>query len=57
MGIVKSILKNHYGLKISRNWDKTYWAFDIHGTILKPNYTYGNTRWILSISFRDFTND
>jgi hypothetical protein len=37
MGIVKSILKNHYGLKISRNWDKTYWAFDIHGTILKPN--------------------
>jgi hypothetical protein len=42
MGIVKSILKNHYGLKISRNWDKTYWAFDIHGTILKPNYTYGN---------------
>jgi hypothetical protein len=21
-----------------KNWDKTYWAFDIHGTILKPNY-------------------
>lgn len=21
-----------------RGWDKTYWAFDIHGTILKPNY-------------------
>ena len=21
-----------------RGWAKTYWAFDIHGTILKPNY-------------------
>jgi hypothetical protein len=21
-----------------RNWDKTYWAFDIHGTMIKPNY-------------------
>ena len=22
----------------ARLWEKTYWAFDIHGTILKPNY-------------------
>jgi len=21
-----------------RNWEKTYWAFDIHGTMIKPNY-------------------
>ena len=21
-----------------KSWPKTYWAFDIHGTILKPNY-------------------
>jgi hypothetical protein len=21
-----------------KNWDRTFWAFDIHGTILKPNY-------------------
>ena len=21
-----------------KGWDKTYWAFDIHGTIMKPNY-------------------
>ena len=21
-----------------RKWERTYWAFDIHGTILKPNY-------------------
>lgn len=24
-----------------RGWEKTYWAFDIHGTILKPNYKPG----------------
>ena len=43
MGIVKSILTNHFEYKIVRHWDKTYWMFDIHGTILKPNYQYGNT--------------
>ena len=43
MSIVKSILTNHFTYKKERNWDKTYWAFDIHGTILKPNYQYGNT--------------
>jgi hypothetical protein len=43
MGVTKSILINHFEYKKKRNWDKTYWAFDIHGTILKPNYTYGNT--------------
>lgn len=43
MSIIKSILTNHFEYKIRRNWDRTYWAFDIHGTILKPNYTYGNT--------------
>ena len=43
MSIVQSILTNHFALKITRNWDKTYWGFDIHGTILKPNYTYGDT--------------
>ncbi len=21
-----------------RGWEKTYWAFDVHGTILKHNY-------------------
>lgn len=23
------------------NWEKTYWAFDIHETMLKPNWTPG----------------
>lgn len=43
MSIKNSIAVNHFELKEKRNWDKTYWAFDIHGTILRPNYTYGNT--------------
>lgn len=43
MGVVKSIMINHFEYKVKRNWDKTYWAFDIHGTILIPNYSYGNT--------------
>jgi len=43
MGILKSIQVNHFEYKVKRNWDKTYWFFDIHGTILKPNYQYGNT--------------
>jgi hypothetical protein len=43
MSIVKSIKINHFEYKITRNWDRTFWAFDIHGTILKPNYAYGNT--------------
>lgn len=24
-----------------KGWEKTYWAFDIHGTILKPTYERG----------------
>tara|TARA_R110000782_G_scaffold270273_1_gene370174 strand:+ start:1631 stop:2074 length:444 start_codon:yes stop_codon:yes gene_type:complete len=43
MGIIKSIQTNHFEHKIKRNWDKTYWFFDLHGTILKPNYTAGKT--------------
>jgi hypothetical protein len=26
---------------IDKNWNKTYWAFDIHGTILKPTFQVG----------------
>jgi hypothetical protein len=42
MGITHSILVNHFDYKEKRGWDKTYWFFDIHGTILKPNYQAGN---------------
>ena len=35
--------KRFYNDKEKRGWDKGYFFFDIHGTILKPNYQYGNT--------------
>lgn len=37
--IVKTINLNHYEAMVKKNWGKTYWLVDIHGTILKPNYT------------------
>ena len=27
--------------KVKRGWEKTYWAFDIHETILEPNWVKG----------------
>jgi len=42
MGIIKSIKVNHFKYKEERGWDKTFWFFDIHATILKPNYTFGD---------------
>ena len=26
----------------TKDWNKTYWAFDIHGTIIYPNWEHGN---------------
>lgn len=43
MSIVRAIEINHFEYKVKRNWDRTYWFFDLHGTVLKPNYSYGNT--------------
>jgi len=28
-------------IKLKRGWEKTYWAFDIHETILEPNWVEG----------------
>lgn len=42
MSIIKAIQKNHFDAKVKRGWDKTYWAIDIHGTILEPNYEANN---------------
>jgi hypothetical protein len=35
--IAKAIV-NNYKTALLRKWDKTYWAFDIHETIIIPNY-------------------
>lgn len=42
MNIKKAILTNHFDAMIKKKWDKTYWAIDIHGTIIRPNYEAGN---------------
>jgi hypothetical protein len=36
--IIKA-LNNLEKIKLLRGWDRTFWAFDIHGTLIKPNYT------------------
>jgi hypothetical protein len=42
-GIAWSIEKNHFGaMKKHESWGFTYWAFDLHSTIIKPNYESGN---------------
>ena len=43
MSIIRAIEINHFQYKVQRNWAYTYWMFDIHGTILRPNYKFGNT--------------
>ena len=42
MSIIKSIRTNHIEQLKRRNWEYTYWAFDLHSTIIKPNYEAGN---------------
>jgi hypothetical protein len=39
--IIKAIEKSFSEAK-RKGWDKTFWAIDIHGTIIKPNYQAGN---------------
>lgn len=41
--MVTNAINNFFRDKEKRGWDKGYFFFDIHGTILKPNYTYGST--------------
>jgi hypothetical protein len=36
-----------------RGWEKTYWAFDIHGTILRPTYQVG----VISTEFYPFAKE
>jgi hypothetical protein len=36
--MITRAIQNCFQCAKDRKWNKTYWAFDIHGTILKPNY-------------------
>ena len=37
----------------NKRWPKTYWAFDIHGTILKPTFNKGE----ISTEFYPFAKE
>jgi hypothetical protein len=41
MSIISSIKRSYKSAK-RKKWDTVYWAFDIHETIIVPNYQYGN---------------
>lgn len=41
MGVLKSINKAFSDKEI-RGWDKLYYSIDLHSTVIKPNYEYGN---------------
>jgi len=41
MSIIRAIEVNHFKMMKERGWDKTYWFFDLHSTVLKPNYKGG----------------
>lgn len=43
MSILRAIKVNHFDiLEKRKNWAHTYWAFDLHGTVIKSNYEAGN---------------
>jgi hypothetical protein len=42
MSIVRAINVNHFEAMEKRGWDKTYWFFDLHSTVIRPNYKVGN---------------
>ena len=42
MGIKKAIKVNHISTMLRKGWKWTYWAFDLHSTVIKPNYEAGN---------------
>jgi hypothetical protein len=42
MGELRAIRTQHFdALEKNPKWGFTYWAFDLHGTVIKPNYETG----------------
>jgi hypothetical protein len=39
--MITRAIKNCFDNAKLKGWDKTYWAFDIHGTMLKPTFKTG----------------
>jgi hypothetical protein len=39
--MITKAIRNALKTAGERSWEKTYWAFDIHGTLIEPNYMAG----------------
>lgn len=39
--MITRAIRNAFRFKEERRWEKTYWAVDIHGTMIVPNFTGG----------------
>lgn len=39
--MITKAIQNAFRTAKERSWEKTYWAFDIHGTMIEPNYKPG----------------
>ncbi len=39
--MITRAIENCMRLAREKKWQKTYWAFDIHGTLLRPNFKKG----------------
>ena len=51
--MITHAIKNCISNARLKGWSKTYWAFDIHGTILKPTFNAG----VLSTEFYPYAKE
>lgn len=40
--MITRAIEKAFALVKARGWEKSYWAFDVHDTIVRANYQYGN---------------
>lgn len=40
--MITRAIEKAFALVKARQWEKSYWAFDVHDTIVRANYQYGN---------------
>lgn len=38
MKTIGDTIRSQYAIARSRGWDRTYWAVDLHSTVIKPNF-------------------
>lgn len=43
---IKKAIRRAYETARSRNWDKIYWAIDLHETCIRSEYGQGSYKWL-----------